>query len=381
MKKILLFCLITSLILACKESKAPAVETPTKPVEENPVEPPEENPTEPTVENPLKPTFITETTPYDTDDPAIWVHPEDPSRSLIVGTDKEEGGGLYLYNLEGKIVGNFPDMRRPNNVDVAYGMNINGTKTDIAVVTERNANSIRIFSLPNLSPIDNGGIPIFKGESGEGERDGMGVALYTKRTGSDATEIYAIVGRKAGPSGRYLWQYRLFGNPDGTVGAEVVRKFGTYSGKKEIEAIAVDNELGYVYYSDETAGVRKYYADPDKGNDELAFFSRQDAKGDHEGIAIYKKDSTTGYILVSNQQNNTFLVYKREGDPHNPHNHALISEVPVSTIECDGADAANVNFGAQFPDGILIAMSNGRVFHVYDWRKIQDWIDINPIAK
>ncbi len=44
----------------------------------------------------------------------------------------------------------------------------------------------------------------------------------------------------------------------------LVRKFGLFSGKKEIESIAVDDALGYVYYSDEGYGVRKYYADPSK---------------------------------------------------------------------------------------------------------------------
>lgn len=334
----------------------------------------------PVAENAIKPTVVTEPTKHDTDDPAIWVNPNDPAQSLIIGTDKEVGGGLYVYDLNGKIVRTFLDMERPNNVDVAYGLLINGVKTDIAVTTERKANTIRVFSLPDLRPIDNGGIPIFEGETGEDERDGMGIALYTKKIDSISTEIYAIVGRKSGPSGSYLWQYKLSANTDGTVGADVVRKFGAYSGKKEIEAIAVDNELGFVYYSDEMAGVRKYYADPEKGNEELAFFAQQDATRDHEGIAIYKKTDTTGYILVSNQQSNTFLVYPREGSAGEPHNHRLVADIPVSTVECDGADAINVNFGERFPQGIFVAMSNGRVFHIYDWRLLQGWIDNNPIT-
>lgn len=52
----------------------------------------------------IVPTVVTEQTEFDTDDPAIWIHPTDPSKSLIVGTDKEVGGGLYVYDLSGKIV-------------------------------------------------------------------------------------------------------------------------------------------------------------------------------------------------------------------------------------------------------------------------------------
>ena len=251
----------------------------------------------PVAENALRPTAITQPTPNDTDDPAIWINSTDATKSLIVGTDKEDGGGLYVYDLNGKIINKFIGMQRPNNVDIAYGLLINGVKTDIAVTTERNAKRLRVFSLPDLKPIDNGGISIFDGEIGEEVREGMGIALYTKKNGPETHEIHAIVGRKTGPSGTYLWQYKLAISPKGTVTAEVIRKFGTYSGNKEIEAIAVDNELGYIYYSDEGSGVRKYYADPEKGNNEIAFFAQNDAKSDHEGIAIYKTTHTTGYLI------------------------------------------------------------------------------------
>lgn len=260
-------------------------------------------------------------------------------------------------------------------MDIAYGLELNGKKVDVAITTERKAHKIRVYSLPDLTPIDNGGISIFDGEEGEESRDGMGIALYTKKD-SSASTIYAIVGRKTGASGSYLWQYQLKGNADGTVTGDVVRKFGTYSGKKEIEAIAVDNELGYIYYSDETVGVRKYYADPERKDDtELAFFAQQDAKSDHEGIAIYKTSDSTGYLLLSNQQNNSFLVYPREGTDGNPHAHKKLADIPVSAIECDGADATNLNLGDKFEKGMLIAMSNGKVFHYYDWNLIQDRID------
>ena len=42
----------------------------------------------------LKPIVTTEPTEFDTDDPAIWINPADPQKSLIVGTDKETDGGL-----------------------------------------------------------------------------------------------------------------------------------------------------------------------------------------------------------------------------------------------------------------------------------------------
>lgn len=316
----------------------------------------------------LKPVIITDSTGHDTDDPAIWINKKDTAQSLIIGTDKDADGALYAFNLQGKTVNKVPGLKRPNNVDIAYGLLLNGQPVDIAVVTERETNKIRIYSLPELKPIDNGGIPVFEGET---EKAPMGIALYTA---PDQT-IYAIVGRKSGPADQYLWQYKLTDDGKGNVKAEVQRKFGRYSGKKEIESIAVDNELGYIYYSDEQQGVHKYYADPAKGNQELALFATTGFTSDHEGISIYKTGAGTGYLLVSNQQKNSFMVYPREGTKANPNEHQLLVEIPVATDESDGSEVTQVNLGPAFPKGLFVAMSNGRVFQYYDWRDLQAAID------
>lgn len=322
-----------------------------------------ENGKAPVKENALKPVVVTEQVGHDTDDPAIWINAADTLKSLIIGTDKDTDGGLYAFDLEGKIVKKVPDLKRPNNVDIAYGLLLSGVRTDVAVLTERETNRIRVFTLPDLKPVDNGGIEVFTGEA---ERDPMGIALYTRRADS---AIFAVVGRKSGPVENYLWQYRLEDDGKGAVKATLVRKFGKYSGKKEIEAIAVDNALGYIYYSDETVGVRKYTADPDKqDNNELAHFGMEGFVSDHEGISIYPVSDSTGYILISNQQNNTFMVYPREGK------QTLLAEVPVSTIESDGSDVTAVPLGSKFPQGLFVAMSNGKVFHYYSWKDIAERI-------
>ena len=347
MKKITLLSLATIALISCKSSQLAPIR-----------------------QDALKPTTITQPTPHDTDDPAIWINPKDVSKSIIIGTDKDTDGGIYAYDLDGKIIKKSIVLKRPNNVDIAYGILINGKKTDIAVTTERETNKLRIFTLPDLMPIDNGGIDVFTGEA---LRDPMGISLYTRKKDN---AIYAIVGRKTGPDGTYLWQYLLSDNGKGALKGEVVRKFGSFSGKKEIEAIAVDNELGYIYYCDEQFGVKKYLADPEMKNDkEIALFGQKDFKADNEGIAIYKTSETKGYILISNQQANTFMVYAREGSDGNANNHKLLAEIPTATIECDGADVTNINLGPKYPNGMLVAMSNGMTFHYYEWNLIQAEID------
>ncbi|QHV97727.1 phytase [Spirosoma endbachense] len=310
----------------------------------------------------IQPVYITDTVRHDTDDPAIWINPADPTKSLVIGTDKDQDGGLYVFDLKGKIVREVHDLKRPDNVDVAYGLMLGGKPTDIAVTTERFTHKLRIFALPDMKPVDKGGLEMFVGDTSSGFRDLMGIALYKTPAGI----LYAMVGRKTGPTdGSYIGQYRLEDDGTGQIRATLVRKFGSYSGKKEIESIAVDNELGFVYYSDEGVGVRKYYADPAKGNQELALFAKTGFAEDHEGISIYKTGPKTGFILVSDQGANQFHIFKREGESTNPNDHKLVKIVKVAAQVSDGSDVTNVALGKQFPHGLFVVMSDDKTFHYY----------------
>ncbi|MEN8165223.1 MAG: phytase [Acidobacteriota bacterium] len=326
----------------------------------------------------LVPVVVTEPTAVDTDDPAFWINPEDPAQSLILGTDK--GGAIYVFDLQGKIIPEktVTGMGRMNNVDIACGFQLGGETIDIALATDRNENKIRAFRLPDMAAIDNGGIEAFEGQAPELRRP-MGLALYTRA--SDGA-FFAIVSRKEGPSGAYLWQYRIEDGGSGAVKATKIREFGSFSGltkteegeikTTEIEAIAVDNALGYVYYSDEWGGIKKYHADPDApdADVELAVFGTDGFMEDREGISIYNIDDGTGYILVSDQQANAFRIFKREGEPENPHDHQLVKVVNVSTNESDGSDVTSLVLDERFPSGIFVAMSDNKTFHFYSWDDI-----------
>jgi 3-phytase len=314
----------------------------------------------------IAPVFASDSVRFDSDDPAFWINSKDPSQSLIIGTDKggDQGdGALFVFDLHGKEIKEktVKDIRRPNNVDIVYGFNLGGKKIDIAVCTERNTNSIRVFSLPDMKSIDNKGISVFDGDTA---RAPMGIALFKSKD----EKVYAIVSRKAGPDGSYLWQYELIATGN-TVTGKLVRKFGEYSGKHEIEAVAVDNELGYLYYSDEGAGVRKYFAHPDSANTELAFFATSGFADNHEGISIYKFDDGTGYILVSDQQANQFQIFTREGTNTNPHDHMLLKVVKTSTISSDGSEITSLSLPG-FDGGLFVAMSDDKTFQFYRWKDI-----------
>ncbi len=310
-------------------------------------------------EDAIVPRVITEQTRHDTDDPAIWINRAAPERSIIFGTDKETDGAIYAFDLEGKIMAGkvIRGVRRPNNVDIEYGFDLNGRSVDILAFSERESQALRLFSVPDMQPLDGGGFPVFEGEPAGEASWPMGIALY-KQPSTGA--VYAIVGRKQGPTdGTYLWQYRLEADSTGAVSATRVRRFGRFSGEKEIEAIAVDDDLGYVYYADEGVGIRKYHADPAKGDEELALFGTEGFRDDMEGIAVLATGPAAGFIIVSDQQGRAVRVFKRTGD------HAFVKSVPIQARETDGLEVSGGDFGGLFPRGLLVAMSDDRTFHFY----------------
>jgi 3-phytase len=313
----------------------------------------------------VQPVVITDPVRYDTDDPAIWVNHLNPAQSLVIGTDKDSDGGLYVFDLKGKEVPGktIHGLKRPNNVDIGYGFRLGGQPTDFALVTERETGLLRSFRLPDMQPLDHGNLAVFEGASA-GERMPMGVAIYTRPTDH---AMFALVSRKTGPKQGYLAQYQLADGGQGQLSMKLVRTFGTWSGNKEIESVAVDNELGFIYYSDEGVGVRKYAADPAQGNTELALFARTGFAEDHEGISIYKTGPKTGYLLVSDQGASQFRFFPRQGTAADPNAYPELRMVKVAAHFSDGSDVTNVPLNAQFPHGLFVAMSDNKTFHYYRW--------------
>jgi 3-phytase len=327
----------------------------------------------------ITPARGTDTLPQDPDDPAIWINHADPSRSLIVGTVKAAApdGALAVFGLDGKLRQLLKGPDRPNNVDVEYGLPLRGVSTDIAVATERLGRRLRAWAIapdgselrdvsgPSLSKILDG-VPGTAGAP-------MGIGLY-KRPRDGA--IFAIVAPKSGPKTKYLWQYRLEDEGSGLVGARLVRRFGDFSGRAEIEAVAVDDDLGYVYYADEDTGIHKWNADPEAPNAdrELGLFATSGYRGDREGLGIYTKPDGTGYIVSVDQlsRESVFHVYRREGEPGRPHDQSReLLTFTGGADATDGLDVTSASLGPEFPDGLLVAMnSRARNFLLYRWSDI-----------
>ncbi|MGI0015016.1 MAG: phytase [Nitrososphaera sp.] len=323
------------------------------------------------------PKVATDSVKDDADDPAIWIHPTDPSKSLIIGTDKGKvDRGFYVWNLRGEQI-QYVALARPNNVDVRYGMKLGNRLVDIAVTNVRHSKEIKIFA---INPADGilTDITTDAGIKTPELDEPYGLCLYQRPSDGAIFVIESSDDELLGESANSLHQYRLLDDGYGKVKGVYVRTFGQNTIDSAAEKLVADDELGFVYAADEGTAIRKYYADPDQGNnEEIAAFGFDDGiLGDREGLAIYRSDSKTGYLLVSNQEKGTefssIKVYRREGDDGNPHQHSLLATInTMGSADTDGLDVTSRPALPEFPYGFLVKHdAPGRCFKLYSWKEI-----------
>ncbi|MCX7799720.1 MAG: phytase [Fimbriimonadales bacterium] len=316
----------------------------------------------------VAPSLRLEAVADDADDVAIWIHPKRPAQSLLIGNDKTAAptGGLYVYGLDGKVRQKILGIDRPNNVDVEYGLRLQGRPVDIAVATERLQRRLRIFAIdPRTQTLRDvsGKTDVFVGEPGERVAP-MGIGLY--RRPSDGS-IFAFVSPKEGPTEGYLGVYRLV--PNGPrVDCVPIGRAGRFSGEGEIEAIVVDDFWGVVHYADEGYALRKIVADPasPRFGQQLGEFGHRFYQGDREGLAIYDLGEGRGFLLSSNQLKggSEVLVYDRRSP------HALLARLRLGADDTDGLDCTSHPLPG-YPKGLLAVMnSEGRNYLVAGFEPI-----------
>lgn len=316
----------------------------------------------------VRPAFATDPVKSDADDPAVWVNPVRASKSVIIGTNKaaKPDGALVVFDLRGRTLQTIDGLDRPNNVDVEYGLKAGRRRLDVAVTTERLAHRLRVFSIGRDGTLkDLSGDTSMPAEAKPIEP--MGISLYRPRSG----RVFAVVSPKEGPADGHLLYFELVWNREtGKVDAKFIKRFGAFSGRKEIEALCVDDEMNVLYASDERFGTRRYAlsANPKEEFQDLGVFNTTGFSQDHEGIALWKGRGGRGYLVCTDQIDGdaVFHVYER-ALPNRP--------VGMFTGGCDATDGIEVvsaPLGSAFPEGVFIAMnSKPKNFLVFDWRSVR----------
>ena len=276
------------------------------------------------------------------DDAAIWIHPEDPSKSLIIGTNKRSG--ISAYSLEGR-ERQYLAVGRANNVDIRYGFRTSGdSQVDIIGFSERDKNEIVILGIhPGGQIVDLSGGHIRSNLS-----EVYGFCFYhSQLTG----KFYAIVNDKEGNVEQ--WELRSAGT---MIAVELAR---TLRLRSQLEGMVADDEQGYLFIGEEDKGIWRFNAEPD-GAKAGAYIresgeSNPKIKFDIEGLALYKTGGGKGYLLASSQGNNSIAVFDRAPDNKYIGSFRIAGGGFDDTRDTDGIEAVSTPLGPDFPEGILVA--------------------------
>ncbi len=311
----------------------------------------------------------TEPSGDDPDDPAIFIHPTDPSRSRIIATDK--GLGVFVYDLEGKVVDSILGTA-PNNIDLRQGVILGDSSVTLAAAVDRNRDQLAFFSLDDdghLASVETAR-PI------EDFGDLYGNCFYRDPSGV----LYLFVNAK---SGEYR-QYAL-DTSSGKVALTEVRQFGLDS---QPEGCVADDRHGWLFLGEEDVGLYRVGANPDDPPEVELLDAVGDGRlvADVEGMSIYPTDDGGGYLLVSSQGSDEFIVYERQS-PHAYLTRFRIAEGPEvdAATDTDGIDVTPVQLGPLFPAGLFVAQDDHnedftRNFKLVRWDEIAAAADLVTVT-
>ncbi len=298
------------------------------------------------------------------DDPAIWLHPTNPEKSLILGTDKKSG--LNIYRLDGSLQAFLPSGRL-NNVDLRQNVAVSGFAGDLAAATNRSDDSITLFSI------------------------GAGASAEIGRFASLAPEPYGIC------TGLVQGAYTVFAtHKTGAIIAYQVEspttalETGRYKFASQLEGCVFDDETQILYVGEENKGIWRTAL---QGNqfkepvliDEVG--STTGLRADVEGLTLFHGENGGGYLVASSQGNNSYVLYSRDGANDFIVRFAVVGndaqgEAHIDgTQETDGLEVTSAALGPEYPMGLLVVQDGANLpegsaqnFKLIDWREVSKLI-------
>lgn len=300
------------------------------------------------------------------DDPAIWVHPDDAAQSLVIGANKKLG--LEVYDLGGRRIQTLVDGRM-NNVDLRDGFPFGGERVTLVAASNRTTKTIALYRVDadarRLIALD-------LEEAATGLSDPYGVCLY--RSARDGRHYLFVNDADTG----LMRQWRLE-ERRGRVRATRVRDVQVGS---QAEGCVADDELGWLYVGEEDTGLWKYGAEPGTGSTRTAVDRTEGGHltADVEGMSLWRGANGTGYLVVSNQGEDNYAVYRREGANEfvGKFHVAANEELGIDgASETDGLDVMSASLGPGFEQGLLV-VQDGRNLSPADRQnfKLVSWQDI-----
>ncbi|MGW3959828.1 phytase [Amycolatopsis sp. NPDC005003] len=326
----------------------------------------------------------------DADDPAIWVHPRDPGRSVVLGTLKK--GGLAAFDLGARTLQPVPagPGGRFNNVDVVG---------DLAVVSDRGRDRVRVYRIDPAGAAagahvlrdvtDPAAAPVFSASESEVDEQRTAYGLAAGRDPRTGVRWVAVTRRHE----TRVALLRLVDRPDGSVATapiatvDLPSEFRLPDGttwspceepgeRPQLEGSVLDGRV--LYTAQEDVGIWRIPLSPSGfGRPELldrvrsfGVPARWDAAAgecvpdgpdpgfgghwltaDAEGLAL-----ANGTLFASSQGDSRFVVYgKRVRDLR------IVAGRGTDSVEhSDGSSISTASLGHRFPHGLLVVHDGER---------------------
>jgi 3-phytase len=272
------------------------------------------------------------------DDPCFWQDPLDPRRAFACITSKQrrqvECFDLSTERLAG-IARGFEG--EANNCAVDLGRNE-------LLTTDNRAQAVRVHELPSFRLLRS--LPVV----GAGDLGGICVARADGRSlvfvTDEMTDRVVALDSTSGAT-VHEWKHDLV----------------------EVEGIACDDEWARVIVCDDHAdqhGCRAYARDGEPG----PAFGADVLGADAEGVTIYRCPGRGGYVIVSDQGNSEFEVFRRDS-----FEHACTFSMKKGTDLTHDTDGIDVLQSPAFPAGLFGAcdgcsLRGGDELHIAEWPAI-----------
>lgn len=281
------------------------------------------------------------------DDPAIWVHPSQPEKSLILGTDKKSG--LGVYDLSGKQT-QFLPTGRLNNVDVRGGFTYQGKTVSLAAASNRDNNSIALYG------IDDSGWVSEIGEVMTSLDEVYGLCMFHDVS---LNQHVVFINDK---DGRYQ-QYRI-NSGNAPLSGTLVREFAVHD---QPEGCVANDHNGDLFVGVEDHGVWLMSAkekSPATWQEVLRVGGA--IQDDVEGLALYQQGDNT-LLVVSSQGNDSYGIF----DAFAPFTYRGSVQISANVhagidgaSETDGLAVTSASLGDGLTQGLLVVQDGRNVMPV-----------------
>jgi 3-phytase len=332
------------------------------------------------------------------DDPAIWVNPGRPAKSVVLGTLKN--GGLTVFDLGGKELQHVATAvdGRFNNVDLVTGVSVGGKRRDLAVVSDRGLDKLRVYAVDQrgsdakdkvLTDVTSSTAPlVFSKDDAEVEEQRTAYGVAAVNLGGQA---FVAVSRR---SETRIGLFRLVADREGKISYRVVKQLdlpstfhlsngSTWSpcedpgDRPQVEGMVFDQATATLYAAQEDIGIWKIplvgrptllektreFGQPGAYDEEteecaptgpLSKDAGKHLSADAEGLTIAYR-GTARTLYASSQGDSTFANYRITAKGLEYRDGFKVVDGPAAdgVQHSDGAAVTTKPLGPLFPHGLL----------------------------